>query len=797
MHKSSRVILVVGLILFSMFVFVGVLTETRSVPQLRDISDVPVFVTDGADLAVLEADDSERAQKGLSLRYALPIDVEVTPNNSGVWEYVDGQAVWRLRINSPEAQSLSFGFTAYNMPQSGSLTMSSLDGALSHRPFTASDNDAHGQFWTPLLNGDELLLELRIDPDERDDLKLTLGRILHGYRPLGPNIARETDASGACNLDVVCGAADGFPQVEGFRDQIRAVAVIGDAEGLGCTGVLVNNSAEDFTPYFMTADHCGFTNTVSAAALVVYWDFENTTCRQPNSPGAGGPGDGSLVAFNSGAIVRATHPPADMTLLELDDPVPVAANAYYAGWDSTDAPTSGAVGIHHPDSDEKRISFENDPTTLLNWETNHPNPILTHIRVNDWDIGTTEPGSSGSPLFSPDGLVIGVLEGGGAACGNDEAEFYGRVAHTWTGGGDPSNRLCDWLDPGGDCTVGTSQTGIDAPIEGWLLLDNPDIDVVISETAGNSDGFYNLDESYSVQVNLTNRGTGPATQISATLSSENCNVNIINDSLSFPDVAPDDSEAGSGLFSFVIGNDCCGARPAFTLMVTYDSGVRTVTYRHDFSFFVGEVVATSEATTFSYAGEGADIPDGESDGVTLPLDIVSAEYAADVNLSVDITHPYVSDLQVIITDPDGVSVMAIDRPGIPATSYGCDEENITAVLDDAAGSTVEDVCNGDAPAISGVFRPNNPLSTFYGQPINGQWSVTVIDNATEDAGTFDAYELEILEGELQCAIGSGIALDEIGTRSVTRYWPVVVALVVLLSLLLVTFTLLNRRTREI
>ncbi len=753
MHIFSRITLIIGIIISSMFIVTRILAEAHSLTDVQNVSQLPVFVTGGVDRITLEAEDVERQLQGLPQRYALPIDVDITPRNSGEWASIDGQDVWRLRIKSPDAHSISFGFTAYNMPPSGSLTMSSLDGTLVRGPFTASDNDAHGQYWTPLLQSDHLLLELRIDPAERDKLELTLGRILHGYKPLKATINRNASASGSCNLDVVCGASDGFPEVDPFRDQIRSVAVIGNADGLGCTGVLVNNSAEDFTPYFMTADHCGFTDTVKAAALVVYWDFENSTCRPPDSTEAGGLGDGSLTIYNSGAYFRATHSPSDMTLLELDDPVPAAANAYYAGWDSTDAATLGAIGIHHPNSEEKRISIENDPTTLLNWGTDSSNPILTHIRVGDWDIGTTEGGSSGSPLFSPEGLLLGVLEGGGAACGNDEAEYYGRVAHTWTGGGDPSSRLCDWLDPGGSCTLGTKQTGMNAQLEGSLIIANPTVDVVVTEVSGNSNGHYDPGESYSIQVTLTNHGTGPATEVSATLASSNCAVDIINRSMTFPDIAHGTSTASNGMFTFIVGDDCCGVTPKFAITVSYENGLgETVDYTYDFSLFVGEVISTGKIVKQSYSSATVEIPDNDRDGVTLPLTMVSTARIADINLGIDITHSYVSDLQVAITDPSGISVMVLDRPGIPATEFGCaDEDNISAILDDEAATPVEDECviDGD-PTISGTFQPNSPLSAFDGQAINGQWLVTVFDQVANDAGTVNDFELIIEEGIVQC-----------------------------------------------
>jgi hypothetical protein len=105
------------------------------------------------------------------------------------------------------------------------------------------------------------------------------------------------------------------------------------------------------------------------------------------------------------------------------------------------------VTIHHPQGDEKRISFEDDPTSTTSVGLDTSPGDGTHIRVADWDLGTTEGGSSGSPLLDPAHRVVGQLHGGYAACGNDLPDWYGRLSVSWTGGGTASTRLSDWLDP--------------------------------------------------------------------------------------------------------------------------------------------------------------------------------------------------------------------------------------------------------------------------------------------------------------------------------------------------------------
>jgi hypothetical protein len=220
-------------------------------------------------------------------------------------------------------------------------------------PFTAADNEDHGQLWSPILLGDEIIIEASLPSEKAGDLELALTYVNHGYAEFGKP---HTITSGSCNLDVVC------PEGDAWRDQIRSVAVISTGGSTFCTGFLVNNTAQDLKGYFMTANHCGI-NSGNAPSLVTYWNYENSWCRPVGSPASGGPGDG------------------------------------------------------------------------------------THIRITDWDLGTTEPGSSGSPLFDQNHRIIGQLHGGYAACGNNESDWYGRFYTSWTGGGSSSNRLSNWLDP--------------------------------------------------------------------------------------------------------------------------------------------------------------------------------------------------------------------------------------------------------------------------------------------------------------------------------------------------------------
>ena len=408
-----------------------ILLPVRLMAAQRALQDVPVVTLAPLDLAALRAEDEQRDRDGLPPRYAIPQPTHITPQTGGAWEDLGPQSrLWRLRIESPGAVSLNLGFSRYHMPPGGQLNVYAADGRAELPPFTSRDNDAHGQLWTPIIASDAIVVEVVVPRGVADQLALTLASINIGYRSFDEFAP---DKSGACNVDVACPAADDW------RNEAQAVALISVAGSTLCSGYMVNNTAQDKTPYFATANHCGL-NTSNAASLVVYWNYQASTC--------GGPRDGTMSHSQTGAYFRASYATSDFALVELDEDPNPSLNIAFAGWDHSGADALRAACIHHPNADEKAISFENDPTSTTSYLSNFSPGNSSHVRVSDWDTGTTEGGSSGSPLFNQDHHVIGQLHGGSAACDNNLSDWFGRFAASWTGGGTAATRLSDWLDPG-------------------------------------------------------------------------------------------------------------------------------------------------------------------------------------------------------------------------------------------------------------------------------------------------------------------------------------------------------------
>ena len=363
------------------------------------------------DVNALHDKELASEKKGEAPRFAIPHKVSIKPS----WEKAKSGYVWTHQVTAPNAVSLNFGFSQFNLPEGAELNIYSADRSQFIRTFTSADNNSAKELWSPIIMSDDVIIEVSSPAEVIDQVEIELGQVGQGFRTFG----QSTLKAGSCNVDVACSES------KGWENEVNSVGVISTGGSTFCTGFMVNNTTNDKTPYFMTAAHCRITAS-SAPSLVVYWNYQTSKC--------GGSRDGKMTDFQSGSVHLVSGTKSDFTLVKLNSQPKAEWNVKYAGWDATDSIGSPAVAIHHPNVDEKSISFENDPTVLSSYGGATSPGDSTHVKVRDWDIGTTEPGSSGSPLFDLNHRVIGQLHGGGAACGNDQPDFYGRLHTSWKAG---------------------------------------------------------------------------------------------------------------------------------------------------------------------------------------------------------------------------------------------------------------------------------------------------------------------------------------------------------------------------
>ena len=761
--------------------------------ELAPLSDVPVLTIQALDRNALLSEDAAReSQPGVAPRFAVPQPVSITTDRFGRWESTpDGLHVWRYRIAAERALSINLGFSQFRLPRSAKLYLFGENGKYQIRPFTAADNKPHGELWTPIVRGDSLVLELVVAESERERVELEVASVNYGYRgffePAGPR-------SGACNVDVVCPEGDDWPS------QISSVAVISTGGGTFCSGFMVNNVRSDGTPYFMTADHCGI-GPGNAASLVTYWNYQNSTCRTPGSGASGGPGDGTLDQFNTGSTFRAARSASDFVLVEMDNPPDPAWNVGFAGWDARDVITDSAIAIHHPNTDEKRISFEFEPTSITSYLSNISDPNATHIRVEDWDVGTTEGGSSGSPLFSPEGRVIGQLHGGFAACGNDDADWYGRMAVSWDTGTTSASRLRDWLDPDNTGTLVIDALGESAfaiePESSSIAqcgFDDVMINLDISEIGGLPDPVSLTTDGLPAGVTelfSTNPVTPPdsSTLTLGNLSAAGAGLldfNIVGVSgdltetvsitIALADGAPDapvlsapaDGAIGVNTNPTISWGSIASAA-SYDLEIATDSAFNNLVYSASEPSTSHRVASAldpnsehfvrvravnacdsgnwSAAVSFTTASlvctaPALAIPDGPAAGVATDLVINAEERIDSIEVSLDIEHDWVGDLLISLEHVESETIIELVDRTDGDGSFGCDANNIRTTVSDDAPLSLQTDCNrgpNNEAFPEAAYRPNDQLSTFSGLPFAGTWRLFVRDQASTFTGTVNEW----------------------------------------------------------
>lgn len=155
----------------------------------------------------------------------------------------------------------------------------------------------------------------------------------------------------------------------------------------------------------------------------------------------------------------------------------------------------------------------------------------------------------------------------------------------------------------------------------------------------------------------------------------------------------------------------------------------------------GSNSAVFSFTTGACISPNLPIPDNNPTGATSVLVVPSGYAISDLNVSIDATHTWVGDLAFTLTNTTtATSVVVIDRPGVPASAFGCSNNNVGVVMDDEGGDgPVESQCQVASPALFGSPTPNNPLTTFDGQALAGTWSLKVVDAAGGDTGTLTQW----------------------------------------------------------
>ena len=502
---------------------------------------IPIKTMPGYNQAVINSEDIiNDALKDRPWRFGYKYDVNFSTKNSGIWTNLpNGDKLWQLSIECKNALTINLIIENYYLPKGAHLYLYDVDKTNKVGAYTSINNKKDGELGTELVHGERIIVEYFEPASIENNGRFKISNVIHGYRSLNHiqnDLVRGLNSSGNCNIDVNC------PLGIGWDNEIRSVAMIVVGGNGICSGALVNNTCNDGTPYFLTANHC-LGGSTGSWAFRFNWQSPPGTESCATTIGSVDPGPPYDQTAN-GATTLVSAAASDFALLEITNMTLSIAqnwNCFFAGWDASDLTTvTQATGIHHPSGDVKKICRENNAP----FHSNNGGAATWYI--TQWEQGVTEPGSSGSPLFDQNHRIIGQLYGGAAACSgtvdNNQYDYYGRMGVSWNNGIDNylSTTAC------GSSTLTNDGWDPNTP----TLPDDAGISGIASPS-----GPYCVD-NFDPEITIRNYGTNNLTSVTINYDIDGLNIisypwtgNLVpgaTESIIFPNMV---STAGSHTFN--------------------------------------------------------------------------------------------------------------------------------------------------------------------------------------------------------------------------------------------------------
>ncbi len=149
-------------------------------------------------------------------------------------------------------------------------------------------------------------------------------------------------------------------------------------------------------------------------------------------------------------------------------------------------------------------------------------------------------------------------------------------------------------------------------------------------------------------------------------------------------------------------------------------------------------------SSFSYTTPGPQAIN-DNGATVIPLALGLGGFSIDdINVSVNLNHDAINELQVTLTSPapGATTVTLFDLTSSACFATG----NIDVHFDDDATLTAVDfnsTCNSFQPSlISGDFQPFTALNGFNGIDAGGTWVLTIVDNSAGNTGTLNSVTID-------------------------------------------------------
>ncbi len=408
---------------------------------LRSVSSDFYTEMESFDVQKMIKEDSLHGNEKRAARFARKFFTDLRPDNSGIrFTLADGTKVWQCGIRSKGAYSINLLFTRYYVPKGAKLFIYNSNRTSKIGAFTEQNNNEYLKLPTAPVYGDEIIVEYQEPANAAFSGQLAIGEVNHDYRGVTmrsrPGALSSTQT---CHKDVAC-----YPDYSEIA-QATTLLIIGGNEF--CTGCLVNNVEQDGTPYLLSAAHCflpknGATSETRAQNTVIFFNYQDPSCSNVII--------GSEEYSLASAELLINEKSIDVALLRLAQMPPEYYRPFYSGWNANTPASAPYFCLHHPMSKTTKVAIENDNISLTTFNSSNLDYTIEsniHWKVPSWEVGVTEAGSSGSPLFDSNKRFIGALTGGSSFCNTPYNDYYYSLQKVWSYYPDTLRQLKHWLDP--------------------------------------------------------------------------------------------------------------------------------------------------------------------------------------------------------------------------------------------------------------------------------------------------------------------------------------------------------------
>ncbi len=318
-------------------------------------------------------------------------------------------------------------------------------------------------------------------------------------------------------------------------------------------------------------------------------------------------------------------------------------------------------------------------------------------------------------LYDAAGALLATTSG----TGGDSGMFWGVV----------SDESISRVELEGDGGAGEVLDNLAFGVGGsTLILGELTFDDLCASGDGEGNGIAEPNEVIDLWLQVSAIG-GDFTGVIGTVTMVTAGVTIVNDTFSYGTITDGSAITNSVPYRLILDGLVCGDTLDVQITVTSNEGGPFVT---QMTTSIGQDLAPVVPV---------DIPDSDPAGISSSLVVAEDVTLTDVNVYVQIDHTWVGDLIVWLESPAGTTVTLLDQVGVPASTYGCSDDNMAVTFDDDSAFDPENHCSGSDPWYSGDAMPVGSLAAFNGESTAGTWLLWASDNAGGDTGQIVDWQL--------------------------------------------------------